>query len=69
MCMKNLFAEKKIFDNFTAFLTWPIFDHCTNRLMGNSAYFVKSTPPRTFSTVFAPLSAQGVKKISETGAY
>ena len=52
MCMKTLFTETNIFDKFTAFLTLPIFDRCTYGLMGNSAYFVKSTPPRAFSVAF-----------------
>ena len=49
MCMKNLNAEKNFFDKFTAFLTLPIFYHYVYRIMVDSAYFVKSTPPTVFS--------------------
>ena len=60
MCMKKLFAEKNIFDKFTAHFK-NIFDKFTAFLTkanfrplyiltnGNSAYFVKSTPLRSFS--------------------
>ena len=55
MCMKNLNAEKKFFDKFTAFLTLPIFYHYVYRIyriMVDSAYFVKSTPPTVFSLFY-----------------
>ena len=52
ICMKNFNAEKIIFDKFTAFCTLPIFDHYVYRIMVDSAYFVKSTPPRAFSVSF-----------------
>ena len=52
MCMKNFNAEKIIFDKFTAFLTLPIIDHYVYRIMVDSAYFLKSTPPRVFSVYY-----------------
>ena len=52
MCKKNFNAEKIIFDKFTAFLTLPIIDHYVYRIMVDSAYFVKSTPPRVFSVSY-----------------
>ena len=49
-CVLRTYLQKKnIFYKFTEFLTLPIFNHCTYWLMGNSAYFVKSTLPRAFS--------------------
>ena len=52
MCMKNLNAENFFFDKFTAFLTLPIFYHYVYRIMVDSAYFVKSTPPTVFSVSY-----------------
>ena len=55
MCMKNYNNEKIIFDKFTAFSNIVIFDHCLYTKMVGSAYFVKSTPPRSFSISFSIL--------------
>ena len=50
MCMSKFNDEKIIFVKFTPFLTF--LDHCTYYVMDDSAYFVKSTPPRVFSVSF-----------------
>ena len=52
MCIKNFNAKKIFFDKFTAFLTLPSIDHYVYRIMVDSAYFVKSTPPTVFSVSY-----------------
>ena len=52
MCIKNFNAKNNFFDKFTEFSTLPIIDHYVYRIMVDSAYFVKSTPPTVFSVSY-----------------
>ena len=49
--MLKVSDEKKI-DRFTAFLAYSILYYCAYCIMADSAYNVKSTPPRVFSVSF-----------------
>ena len=50
MCMWKVDNKHIIFDKFTAFLV--ISQHYTYQIMVDSAYFVKSTPPKSFIVAF-----------------
>ena len=52
MCMKNYNDEKIIFDKFTAIFNIAIFLTIAYTIIVDSAYFVKSTPPRAVSISF-----------------